>query len=253
VAFAAAVALEALLTAAGMAFAYRWSGQRLRAWRLSRHRASAMIRCGWPMIFTSLAITIYMRLDQVMLGEMRGDADVGLYAAALRISELWYIIPGAVVSSVAPSIALAKKTNSIHYMQRLQELLNLMAVVGYVIALPITFLAGPIISLLYGSQFQGAAPALAIHIWAGIFVNLGGAHSLWLINEGHTGYFSISTAIGAIINVGLNFLLIPDYGAMGAAIATLVSYGATVAVISLIYKPTRPIGRMILKALLLRR
>jgi PST family polysaccharide transporter len=94
---------------------------------------------------------------------------------------------------------------------------------------------------------------LAVHIWAGVFVNLGGAHSLWLINEGRMGYFSVSTALGAFLNVALNVLLIPRFGATGAAIATLVSYGATVAVISTVYRPTRPLGKMIFNALLLRR
>jgi O-antigen/teichoic acid export membrane protein len=252
-AFAAAAGLEAFLSAVALIIAYKLTGEHLRNWRTTAGRICALVRVSWPMLFTSVAVTIYMRVDLVMLGEMRGDAEVGIYAAALRVSELWYIIPGAIVSSVAPAIAQAKKSNEVVYLDRLQKLHNVMAIAGYAVAIPITFLAGPIVAVLFGSEFARAAPTLAIHIWAGVFVNLGGAYGLWMINEGQTVYLSVSTAIGAMINVVINLLLIPDYGAVGAAIATLISYGSTVAILSVVYKPTRPVGRMILKALVLKR
>lgn len=252
IAFAGAVALEALLTAIALVAVYRLSGEHLRAWRITRDRAGALIRTSWPLLLTNVAIAIYMRVDKVMLGEMRGDVEVGIYSAALRLSEVWYIIPAAIVTSVSAAVAIAKKTDEVQYRRRVQQLLNVMAIAGYAVAIPISLLSGPIIALVYGPQFADAGPTLAIHIWAAVFVNLGGAHSLWLINEGRTGYFSVSTAIGAVMNVALNLVLIPHYGSVGAAIATLVSYGVTVAGISLIYKPTRPLGQMILKAMLLR-
>ena len=252
-AFAGAVALEALLAAVGLAIAYRLSGERFGVWKVTTARAMELVRTSWPLILSGLAITVYMRIDQIMLGEMIDDAEVGIYSAAVRISELWYFIPVAIVSSVAPAITSAKKTDEQQYQRRVQQLLYTMALLGYVVALPVSLIAGPLVQLLYGAEYARAGAALAIHIWAGVFVNLGGAHGLWLINEGRTGYFSVSTALGAVVNVALNLILIPQFGATGAAIATLVSYGVTVAVINFVYKPTRPLGRMTLNALLLRR
>jgi PST family polysaccharide transporter len=252
-AFGGAVALEAGLAAVGLAIVYRLSGERFGLWRVTRVRALELMRTSWPLILSGLAITVYMRIDQIMLGEMIDDAEVGIYSAAVRISELWYFIPVAIVSSVAPAIASAKKADEEQYQRRVQQLLYTMALFGYAVAIPISLISGPLVRLLYGNEFAGAGAVLAVHIWAGVFVNLGGAHAQWLINEGKTGYFSVSTAIGAVINVVLNFILIPRWGALGAAIATLVAYGVTVAVISLSYKPTRPLGKMILNALLLRR
>jgi PST family polysaccharide transporter len=253
IAFAGAVALEALLAAMGLALAYRLSGERFGTWRVTRGRAAELLRTSWPLVLSGVAITVYMRIDQIMLGEMIDDAEVGIYSAAVRISELWYFIPVAIVSSVAPAIASAKKTDEDQYQRRVQQLLYTMALLGYVVALPVSLIAGPLVQLLYGQEYARAGAALAVHIWAGVFVNLGGAHGLWHINEGRTGFFSVSTALGAVLNVVLNLILIPQLGAAGAAIATLVSYGVTVAVLGHFYKPTRPLARITLHALLLRR
>jgi PST family polysaccharide transporter len=254
VAFAAAVAVEGLLTAVGLVVAHRICGESMRLWRVARSRATALLRASWPLMFSGLAIAVYMRIDQVMLGEMLNDpAEVGLYAAAVRISELWYFIPGAVVSSVAPALIQAKKNDAQLYERRIQQLLNFMALLAYAVAIPVSLLAGPLVWLLYGADFVAARATLAVHVWAGLFVCLGLAQNTWLLNEGLTRFTLASTALGAALNVALNLVLIPDYGAFGAAIATLVSYGITVVVIGFLYAPTRPMGWMILKAMLLRR
>jgi O-antigen/teichoic acid export membrane protein len=253
VAFAAAISLEATLTAIGLVGVYWLSGASLRSWRPVRPRAASLLRASWPLMFSGLAIAIYMRIDQVMLGEMLGDeAEVGIYAAAVRISEVWYFIPTAVVSSVAPALIQARTRDAGLYARRVQQLLNSMALLGYAVAIPVTLLAGPMM-WLYGAEFAGGGPTLAVHIWAGLFVCLGLAQNAWLLNEGLTRFTLASTVLGAALNIGLNLILIPDYGSLGAAIATLISYGITVAVVCFFYEPTRPIGRMILKAMLIRR
>jgi PST family polysaccharide transporter len=255
VAFAAAIAAEALLTAVGLVVVFRMRGESLRIWRFARTRAIALIQAAWPLMFSGLAIAIYMRIDQVMIGEMLpGDqAEVGIYAAAVRISEVWYFIPGAVISSVAPALIHAKKSDPSLYARRTQQLFSSLAILGYAVAIPVSLLAGPLVRLLYGAGFSAAGPTLAVHVWAGLFVCLGLAQSSWLLNEGLTRLTLVSTALGAIINIGLNLLLIPDYGSFGAAIATLISYATTVVVIGFFYAPTRPMGWMMLKAMLLRR
>jgi O-antigen/teichoic acid export membrane protein len=256
VAFVAAIAIEAAIAAIALLVVYQVSGGRFRAWRATRTRAVELLRASWPLIVSGVAIVIYMRIAQVMLGRMLGDlgdAEVGIFAAAVRISEVWYFVPTVVTSSVLPTIINARKTDAALYQRRMQQLLGMMALLGYAVAIPVSLLAGPAVWLLYGPEFAEAGPVLAVHIWAGLFVCLGVAQSAWMINEGRTGYLLVSTVLGAVINVGLNYLLIPEYGAFGAAIATLVSYGITVVVICFFYGPARPVARMTAKALLLRR
>jgi PST family polysaccharide transporter len=252
VAFAAAVAVEGLIAAMGLVIVYRLTSGQMHSWRFSRARASELLSTSWPLLFSGLAIAVYMRIDQIMLGEILDETAVGIYAAAIRISEVWYFIPGAIVGSVAPTIINARKADRALYDRRTQQLLNIMALLGYVVAIPVTVLSRPLVWLLFGSEYLDAAPTLAVHIWAGLFVCLGVAQTMWLLNEGLTRVTLVMTAVGAVINVVLNFPLISQFGPLGAAVATLISYGVTVTVVCFFHEPSRPIARMIVKALALR-
>ena len=118
------------------------------------------------------------------------------------------------------------------------------------IALPMTFLANDIIRILFGIQYQSAAGALQIYIWAGVFVFLGVASSQYLIAENYTKISFLRTFMGAIINITLNIILIPKYGINGAAIATVLSQFAVAFSIVLISK-TRYNFLLMIKSFLL--
>jgi PST family polysaccharide transporter len=166
---------------------------------------------------------IYMKIDQIMLGQMIDDEAVGIYSAALRISEVWYFIPMAIVASVFPAILEAKKRSEEQYYQRLQRLFDLIVLLSICVAVPMTFLSTPIISILFGSTYEEAGAVLAIHIWTAVFVFLGVASNRWFIIENRQMLSLQRTALGAMINIILNLLLIPRYGVLGAAWATVIS------------------------------
>jgi polysaccharide transporter, PST family len=159
-----------------------------------------------------------------MLGQLVGDQMVGVYSAATRISEVWYFVPGAIASSVSPGIYAAKKAgDEALYYHRISQSLRFLSLVAILIAVPMTFLSGTIISGLFGNEYAAAGPILAIHIWAAWFVFTGIGTSAWFIAEGLTHLSFQRTLIGAVINIGLNYVLIPAYGGIGAAIATVIS------------------------------
>jgi len=93
-----------------------------------------------------------------------------------------------------------------------------------VIAIPFAILAPLLVEMLFGVNYASSAAILRVHIWAGVAVFLGVASSQYLTAEGQQKMSLYRTLTGLIVNVALNVLLIPTYGAMGAAIATLVSY-----------------------------
>jgi O-antigen/teichoic acid export membrane protein len=186
--------------------------------------AKKFLKNSWPLIFSSLVVMVYMRIDQVMIKEMLGIREVGVYSAAVRLSEAWYFIPMIITSSLFPAIVGAKKISEELYYARLQRLYTFMVWTAIAIALPITFLSDWLVMLLYGEEYMGAGKVLMIQIWAGLFVFLGVASSSWLTSENLQIIAFYRTFAGAIINIALNLLLIPVYGIVGAAIATLVSY-----------------------------
>jgi len=185
--------------------------------------AFSLLKDSWPLILSGMVVAVYMKIDQIMIKEMLGSAEVGQYAAAVRLSEAWYFIPMVISSSLFPAIISAKKVSEKLYYERLQRLYDLMVWMAIAIALPMTFLSDWVVNLLYGGQYSQSADVLKIHIWAGVFVFLGVASGKWFIAENLQKYSFYRTLSGAILNIILNLVLIPIYGIIGAAIATLLA------------------------------
>ncbi|WP_448266996.1 flippase [Nostoc sp. DSM 114159] len=225
-AFALVTLAEFAMSAIGLLIVYQVKGSSLWLWRWSMAAAKTLLKESLPLVFSGFAIMIFMRIDQVMLGQMIGDSEVGVYSAAVRVSEIWYFIPGAIVSSVAPTIYAAKEKSESLYYQRIGQLLSLMTCISLVIALPMSFLSDKIIMVMFGSGYADAGAILAVHIWTSLFVFMGLATSPWFIAEGLNHVSLGKTLFGAILNIILNLLLIPKYAGLGAAIATIISQAA---------------------------
>jgi PST family polysaccharide transporter len=249
IAFASVIMAEAMMVALLMLVMLGLRGPRLRHLRITLARAKALLADSWPLLLSGIAIVIYMKIDQIMLGQMVGDEAVGIYSAAVRISEVWYFIPMMIVASVFPAILEAKKRSEAQYYQRLQHLYDLMVWLSVAVALPMTFLSTPIVTLLFGENFSASGTVLAIHIWAAVFVFLGVASSKWFLAENRQMLSFQRTALGAVVNVILNFLLIPDYGPVGAAVATVISQATAAFLFDAVQPVTREMFFMKIKSM----
>ncbi len=223
----------------------------LFSWKFSYLQGKNLLADSWSLILSSVMIAIYMKIDQVMLGNMADIQAVGNYATAVKFSEIWYFVPVAICSSVFPTIIKARARSKKEYYTKLQKLYDFMVVISVFIAVPITFLAKPIIINLLGTEYTTAATILSCHIWAGVFAFLRVARSRWLMAENLTIFNFATTSLGAVTNIILNYYLIPQYQGMGAAIATVISYGVSGYLSCFVYPPMFNTGWMLTKALLL--
>ena len=201
--------------------------------------AKMLLINSWPLILSCLAISFYMRIDQVMIKEMLGEQEVGLYSAAVRLSEAWYFVPVIIATSLFPAIINAKKISQELFNKRLRRLYFIMIYFAVGVALPVTFMAEWIVTTLYGANYKDAGIVLSIHIWAGVFVGLGVVNGQWFLAEGLQKIATVNVLIGVITNVFLNYLLIPIYGITGVAFATLASYGVAAYLALLLHRKTR--------------
>ena len=245
--------LEALLTAILLFGIYEWMGGRIKAWRFSIARSTTLLKDGWPLILSGLAVMVYMRIDQIMLGQMLNDKAVGIYTAAIRVSEAWYFIPIAIVGSVFPTLLDAKKTSEALYLEKFQKLYDILVMVALAVAIPVTFLADQIVEAIFGQEYLEAGVILSIHIWTALFVFLGVASGKWFLAENRQLLAFHRVFLGMCVNIVLNLIWIPQYGGVGAAVATLISQAVAALLIDAIHKETRPMFRMKLKACLLTR
>lgn len=221
--FAWAAVAELLLGAILLVVIYQRHYTRLRHWRFDPVVVRRLLRSAAPLLLSEIAIILYMRLDQIMLGNLVSNQAVGNYSAAVRLSEVWYLFPNIICSSVFPSIIQARGDDVRAYYNKLQHLYNLMVWLAAAIGLVVTFAAPALTNLFYGAEFAGAAPILTIHIWTGVFVFLGIASGQYLIIENLSNIAFYRTLAGLLANLVLNFLLIPRYHEVGAAVATLLS------------------------------
>ena len=250
IAFAWAGLAEIALGSIGLMIAYRASGHHLKAWRMTRTMAKELLHDSWPLMLTDIAMLAYMRIDQIILGEIVGNVEVGIYAVAVLLAETWYFIPMAVTSSVFPSIVEAKGCDEELFHDRLQKYFNLMAFLGYAVAIPVTLIAKWAISFLYGPAYSAAAPMLIGLTWAGLFINLTIARSSFLTAMNWTRLHFLTDFMGLMVNIALNLILIPRFGGMGAVIASLFAYWFVAHGSCFLFKQLFRTGNMLTKALI---
>jgi len=226
--FAWVIAMEACLVSLGLLLLFGRRVRPLIGLRVSVAQAVRLLRAAWPLMLSGVAIMVYTRTDQLMLGGLLDAQAVGLYSAALWLSEGWYILPVIAVSSVFPGLLLAGRRSDrgsgpVIDSNDMQRLLDWLVVTALVLAVVISSLAPWLISLLFGQAYAGAATVLQLHVWGVVFVFLGVAGHKWLLAEHLQHLVLYRTLVGAGVNVGLNLLLIPCCGIEGAAVATLIT------------------------------
>lgn len=190
-------------------------------WNFDYEICKSLLKDSWPLMLSGLAVSLYMKIDQVMLGYMSGDLDVGVFSAAAKISEIFYFLPMIIATTVFPSILMSRKNNSVLYEIRTVHLFRLMVFLGLLITIPISFFSSEIIGFIYGQEYFKSGEVLAIHALATVFVFLGVVSGRWFIAEGLQKLSLYRTMLAALVNVLLNLYLIPRHGAIGAAWATL--------------------------------
>lgn len=244
--------IDALIVGFALVFAYFHLSSNKSGWAFSFGYVKYVLSQNVYLILSGVMITIYMRIDQVMLGKILNSSAVGIYSAASKVAEMWYFIPLAIITSFKPVIMTKKIDNELDYLKSIQLLYSIVAWIGIFFGIVITLFAETIITILYGKAYIEAANILIISSWTGIFATLGSARGIWLISEGLQKYSIVYIGFGAIINIILNYLLIPKIGGYGAAIATLVSQILVAIIVPYLFYSTRVSSNMIIKGILLK-
>ena len=227
--FALAAVIDAVALASALAVVYP-SFKTQQPWRASWSHAGRLLRESLPFMVSGVSALLYMRIDQIMIREFLGEQQLGIYSAAVPLSQVWAVVPVALATALAPYVARKKAESEAAYMDALEQVFRLFAALSVVVTVATALLAQPLIALLYGPAYAAAAPVLALHVVANIFIFMGVAQGLWLINEGHGRMTLYRTGLGAIVSVVGNWLLIPHFGLLGsAAVTVLAQFVAAVA------------------------
>ena len=204
-------------------------------------------------ILSSLMVAIYAQTDKIMIGSMIDDISaVGLYAVSTTIVSLWSFLPSTIINSFQPVILECKNISQKKYNRKLKQLYVIIIWLSIVYTLFVFAFGKYIILILYGSEYLGGLSSLKIAIFGVMFSYIGCVRESWLVFEGKQKYAKWFSLIGALLNIILNFILIPKYGIVGAAIATTATQITTAVIVPLLFKETKECVNHITDALFFR-
>ena len=243
--------LELLAIGALYHWQYRSDSEHDKSKRTSNNYVThVMLHKGKWLLLSGLAAVIYMKIDQVMLANMIGNQEVAYYAAAAKLSEFWYAFPILIANAYHPKLIEQRKRGNAQLNLFIKNMLSALIAAALIISLITLGLSDVIIALVYGDQYAASSTILSIHIFASIFIFQRAIFSKWLIMNNLLPYSLMTHGLGALINILLNYLLIPQYQGIGAAWATLISY-ATASFVALFFSvKTRPFAFIMVKAML---
>ena len=248
-AFVIVTAVETIGAGALTYVAYRRARTTPIRWSFDAALAKKLLSRSWPLTFAALASAVYHKIDVIMIAEMASTAEAGVYAVAARFSEVWYFIPTMLLTALFPALLELKAKSAEAYQRHMQNIYDALAAAGTLVAVVVTIVAVPMIDLLFGPAYAPAALILSIHVWSGVFIFMRAMLGKWLIIEDLYIFSLVTQGAGTIVNVALNFYMIPRYGAVGAAIATLVSYASASYLALALHPRTRPMFVMMTRSL----
>jgi len=202
--------------------------------------APGLVRGGLVLAATTVAAAIYMRIDQVMLHSMVGDKALGPYVAAVRISELFELVPAAFVSSLFPLLCISVAEPA-RFHRHLDLGYRYMVLGGAALSVLFCVGARPLVHLMYGAQYASSAPLLAVLIWSEVAIFFGSMLGNALIAAGLQRFLLWPAIVGAGVNVAINLFVIPRWGALGASWSTVISYWACWTLAFIPFRATRTI------------
>jgi O-antigen/teichoic acid export membrane protein len=216
--------LDSVWQGIGLLRAYNNFGLKIGNWKFDKTLAKNLLTNSWPLMLASAAGLIYLKIDQVLIGQMLGNREVGIYTAAVKLVEVWYFIPGIICTALFPAVLNAKKTSEEMYRRRLKNFYILMFLIPFLIAIPISLLAKPIIQILFGNGYLESVTILRIYVWSSIGLFLANTFNYYLMSENLTKIIFWLNFFTMILNIILNLIFITIFGLVGSAYATLFSY-----------------------------
>jgi len=247
--FGFAYSLDLLVVAVFLFTANRYFGIKWKTWRFSVSMAGDLLRFAWPLILTALLITMHTKVDQVMLHAYLGNTTVGIYAVACQFSLFWLFIPTLLASTLMPYFVKLRETDQDKYSQQLQHLYSFIFWIAVLAGVITTISAEKTIAILYGEAYQPAAPIVQTMVWSGLFIAQALMRGIWLIAENLQKYRFYNNILAVITNIGMNFLLIPRFGRLGAAMATLLSQSLGTWLYPFLWQPMRASNLQMIKAI----
>lgn len=218
----------------------------------SLKKAKELLSVSYSYILSGLMVAIYGATDKLMLKQMLDEDSVGYYSLASSVSVMWVFLLSAIIDSMKATIMKYHNEDTTLYEQGNRRLYAIIFYLSTFASLIIVVVAPLFISIVYGDEYLPAVMPLRIVVWYVAFSYLGVARDIWVICEKKQKYLKFLYFGSALLNIGLNYLMIPVLGASGAAFATVITQISTIFIFPLFIKDFKPNVKLMLDAILLK-
>lgn len=248
--FAIAGTIDYICLALLLYLCYRKSkGGRLR---FSKAYSASLLKKSYHFILPGIMVAVYGQTDKIMLKHMLSDAEVGYYATAVTLCGMWCFILTAIIDSLYPTIMEAYNDNKAQFDKRNKLLYTIVFYISTVVSIGFTIFGELVVKILYGVDYLPAAAPLRVITWYTAFSYLGVARNAWIICMNRQKFLKYIYCAAAVCNVALNCIFIPMWGAVGAAIASLVAQIMTTLIVPFFISGMRENSKLMLEAILFR-
>jgi O-antigen/teichoic acid export membrane protein len=240
IALMATVTVESVLYGLFLLGAYLWYGERFSHWRFDILHAWQMLLIGLPIILSSLVVSLNARVAQIILGRLTDMTDVGVYCAALRFSEIWWVVPPMIIQTLASRYIYPKDLGD-QLQTNVARIIAGMALLSLIPCFFISAIGSELINEFLGAEYQGASSVLMIHIWTAVLIFIDAPVNQYLLATYRQSQLVFKSLVILSLNFGLSLILIPRYGAQGAAWSTLIAQTSVVLLLPMLYRPLRDV------------
>ena len=228
-------------------FFYRSQKQHILNWHFSVKMSKKLLYDSWPLVISGIAITIYMKIDQLAIAKILGNTELGIYLVAVRIFEIFLVVPSLISQSIYPKLMILEKNDFNKKVSTFYFYITRFSLLATVLVM---FFSEKIINLMYGNAFSNASEVLTLIMLALTFTSVGIVNSLYIYYYNLQRFVTLVTILGAVLNLVLCFSLIKLFGLSGAVYSTVITYVFINYVVFLFIPNFKPMFNLINKSVL---
>lgn len=237
--FAFAVFIDYAVLYLTVILMYKYKKYTVSGWYIDISYIKYILKSAVPLFTAVLFYTFYQKVTVIIISSMYSDYASGIYSAAARLTEIWYLVPAVLMTAFYPAVVKAKQISEEEYNKRIKALFYVTTVPFILMAFFAALLSPFIIKILYGEKYIESSIVLSLTIWSVPFISFYIISSKWFILENKVKHLLLRSALSFILIIFLGCILGSLYYLKGFSIAVVVSSFISFFLIDLFFKDTR--------------
>lgn len=237
--FAFAVFIDYAVLYLTVILMYKYKQYTVSGWHIDISYIKYILKSAVPLFAAVLFYTFYQKVTVIIISGMYSDYASGIYSAAARLTEIWYLVPAVLMTAFYPAVVKAKQISEEEYNKRIKALFYVTTIPFILMAFFAALLSPFIIKILYGEKYIQSSIVLALTIWSVPFISFYVISSKCFILENKVKHLLLRSALSFILIIILNYVLGSIYYLEGFSLALLISSFISFFLADLFFKDTR--------------